>query len=83
MRGCPRLAERPANVPLRGDGTHDFHAAAPGLLVVTDVTEFRLDGYRAYLSPATDCFDGWSICWRVLVHADSDLMAVCSGTWWG
>lgn len=28
------LAERPANVPLRGDGTHDFHADAPGLLVV-------------------------------------------------
>ena len=68
------LAERPANVPLRGDGTHDFHAGAPGLLVVTDVTEFRLDGYRAYLSPAIDCFDGWPICWRVSVHADSDLM---------
>ena len=68
------LAERPANVPLRGNGTHDFRAAAPGLLVVTDVTEFRLDGYRAYLSPAIDCFDGWPICWRVSVHADSDLM---------
>lgn len=68
------LAERPANVPLRADGTHDFRAPAPGLLVVTDVTEFRLDGYRAYLSPAIDCFDGWPICWRVSVHADSDLM---------
>lgn len=68
------LAGRPANVPLRGCGTHDFHAAAPGLLVVTDVTEFRLDGYRAYLSPAIDCFDGWPICWRVSVHADSDLV---------
>ena len=52
----------------------DGIAAAPGLLVVTDVTEFRLDGYRAYLSPAIDCFDGWPICWRVSVHADSDLM---------
>lgn len=69
-----RLALTPANVPLRGGGTHDFHAAAPGLLVVTDVTGFRLDGYRAYLSPAIDCFDGWPICWRVSVHADSDLM---------
>ncbi len=68
------LAERPANVPLRADGTHDFRAPAPGLLVVTDVTKFRLDGYRAYLSPAIDCFDGWPICWRVSVHADSDLM---------
>ena len=34
----------------------------------------RLDGYRAYLSPAIDCFAGWPICWRVSVHADSDLM---------
>ena len=68
------LAGRPANVLLRGDGTHDFHAAAPGLFVVTDVTEFRLDGHRAYLSPAIDSFDGWPICWRVSVHADSDLM---------
>ena len=42
--------------------------------MVTDVTEFRLDGYRAYLSPAIDCFDGWPICWRVSVHADSDLV---------
>ena len=68
------LAERPANVPLREDGTHDFHAAEPGLLVVTDVTEFRLDGYRAYLSPAIDCFDGWPVCWRISLHADSDLV---------
>lgn len=75
------LAERPAKVHLRG--THDFCAAAPGLLVVTDVTEFRLDGYRAYLSPAIGCFDGWPICWRISVHADSDLIVGMLRVWWG
>ena len=32
------LAERPANLPLREDGAHDFSAPEPGLLAVTDVT---------------------------------------------
>ncbi len=68
------LCERPANAPLRGDGTHDFSADAPGRLVVTDVTEFRLDGFKAYLSPAVDCFDGWPVCWRVSRHPDSELV---------
>lgn len=65
--------ERPANLPLRGDGTHGFHAAEPGLLCVTDVTEFRLDGFKAYLSAAVDCFDGWPVCWRVSLHPDAGL----------
>lgn len=68
------LSERPANAPLAEDGTHDFHAPEPGLLVVTDVTEFRLDGFKAYLSPAIDCCDGWPVCWRVSRHPDKDLV---------
>lgn len=68
------LAERPANLPLNDDGTHDFSAPEPGLLAVTDVTEFALDGFRAYLSPAIDCFDGWPVCWRVSRHPDKALM---------
>jgi transposase InsO family protein len=67
------LAERPANLPLGEDGTHDFHAAEPGLLCVTDVTEFALDGYKCYLSPAIDCFDGMPVCWRVSLHPDKEL----------
>lgn len=43
------LAERPANLPLREDGTHDFTAPAPGMLAVTDVTEFALDGFKVFL----------------------------------
>lgn len=66
--------ERPPNLPLAGDGSHDFHAGEPGLLVVTDVTEFPLDGCRAYLSPAIDCFDGRPLCWRVSEHPDKALM---------
>lgn len=68
------LGERPGNLPLREDGTHDFHADEPGRLVVTDVTEFRLGGCKVYLSPAIDCFDGWPVCWRVSEHPDADLM---------
>ena len=34
--------------------------------------EFHLDGYKAYLSPAIDCFDGWPVCWRVSRHPDAD-----------
>lgn len=68
------LSERPANLPLAEDGTHGSRAPEPGLLVVTDVTEFRLDGYKAHLSPAIDCFDGWPVCWRPSRHPDKELM---------
>ena len=48
---------------LRGDAgrdLHDFSAAAPGEVLVTDITEFRLpdDPRKVYLSPAVDLFDG-------------------------
>lgn len=68
------LAERPANLPLREDGTHEFSAPEPGLLAVTDVSEFALDGFKAYLSPAIDCFDGWPVCWRLSRHPDKGLV---------
>lgn len=67
--------ERPANLPLREDGTHDFHADSPGRLVVTDVTEFKLDGYKVYLSPVIDCFDGCPVSWRASTHPDDELTA--------
>ena len=68
------LAERPANLPLRADGTHEFSAPEPGMLAVTDVTEFALDGFRAYLSPAIDCFDGMPVCWRLSARPDRGLV---------
>ena len=66
--------ERPANLPLREDGTHGFSAPAPDLLVVTDVTEFKVaGGAKVYLSPVTGCFDGMPVAWSVSAHPDSEL----------
>lgn len=66
--------ERPANLPLREDGTHGFSAPAPDRLVVTDVTEFSLaGGAKLYLSPVVDCFDGMPVSWSVSRHPDSAL----------
>ena len=42
----------PANLVER-----DFHADAPNMLWVTDVTQFTMDGYKCWLSPVVDCFD--------------------------
>ena len=69
------LGERPENLPLREDGTHGFRADAPGELVVTDVTEFALDGFKVYLSPVIDCFDGCPLSWSVSARPDDDLTA--------
>ena len=65
--------DRPPNYPLQGDGTHVFRADEPSTLVVTDVTEFRLVGFKCYLSPALDCFDGCPIAWTISRHPDNDL----------
>lgn len=66
--------ERPANLPLREDGRHDFSAAGPDRLVVTDVTEFKVaGGAKVYLSPVVDCFDGDPVSWSISGHPDSEL----------
>ena len=79
------LDEAPANLPLRGDGTHDFRAAAPNEKWVTDITEFRLpdDRRKVYLSPVVDLFDGKPVAWSVGLHPDaalanSSLEAACA-----
>ena len=75
---------RPRNVPYerakaarRADPslrrTHDFSADAPDSLVVTDVTEFHLNGFKCYLSPVVDCFDGMPVSWSISRHPDSEL----------
>lgn len=70
--------ERPANVPLAGDGTHDFTAPEPGRLAVTDVTEFAVGrGSKVYLSPMIDCFDGEPASWGRSLHPDAEL---CEGS---
>ena len=64
---------RPPNAPLRPDGTHDFSAPAPWLRVVTDITEFKVGGGKAYLSAVVDCFDGAPASWSISRHPDSEL----------
>ena len=43
-----------------GRDLHDFSAPAPGEVLATDITEFRLPGdpRKVYLSPCIDLFDG-------------------------
>lgn len=75
---------RPANAPReralarRAAGedfrlAHDFSAAAPGELLVTDVTEFSLNGFKAYLSPVVDCWDGCPVGFSASAHPDQEL----------
>ena len=69
------LGERPKNLLLQENGAHDFHANAPGALVVTDVTEFKLDDGKVYLSPVIDCYDGCPLSWSISTHPNDDLTA--------
>lgn len=67
--------ERPANLPLRGDGTHDFSASAPNELWVSDITEFKLpdDPRKTYLSPVIDMSDGKPVGWAISGSPDAEL----------
>lgn len=64
-------ARRAADPSFRA--AHDFSAGRPDELVVTDVTEFSLNGLKCYLSPVVDCFDGMPASWSVSRHPDSAL----------
>ena len=79
------LDEAPANLPLNGDGTHDFRAGAPNEKWVTDITEFRLpdDPRKVYLSPIVDLYDTKPVAWSVGLRPDarlanSSLEAACA-----
>ena len=54
------LSEAPASLVER-----DFHAERPNTLWLTDVTQFTMDGYKCWLSPVVDCFDGMVVAWRL------------------
>ena len=42
---------------------------------MTDVTEFALDGFKVYLSPIIDCFDGCPVAWLASTSPDDELTA--------
>ena len=51
----------------------DFHAGAPNMLWLTDVTQFALPGFKCYLSPVVDCFDGKVVAHRISRSPDAEL----------
>ena len=60
------LSEAPANLVER-----DFHAERPNVLWLTDVTQFTMDGYKCWLSPVVDCFDGMMVSWTLSRSPDA------------
>lgn len=61
------------NIPLRGDGAHDFTASAPDMLWLTDVTEFLLpSNERVFLSPVLDCFDSSLVGWKASTSSKAE-----------
>ena len=54
------IGEAPANLVER-----DFHADAPNMLWVTDITEFSIPAGKVYLSPVIDCHDGMPVAWTI------------------
>ncbi len=66
--------QAPPNLPLREDGTHDFHADEPCRKWVSDITEFKLpNDAKVYLSPVLDLFDGKPVGWSIGRRPDARL----------
>lgn len=47
------ISDAPENLVKR-----NFHADAPNVIWLTDITEFSIPAGKVYLSPIVDCFDG-------------------------
>ena len=52
----------------------DFHASAPNLKWLTDLTEFHLPAGKVFLSPIIDCFDGCVTSWSIGTSPDAELV---------
>ncbi len=52
----------------------DFHADAPNIKWLTDITEFHVPAGKVYLSPIIDCFDGLPVSWTIGTSPDADLV---------
>lgn len=51
----------------------DFHAEAPNMKWLTDVTEMVAKDGKVYLSPMIDCYDGFIVCHTRSRHPDAKL----------
>lgn len=52
----------------------DFHAKAPNVKWLTDITEFQIPAGKVYLSPIIYCFDGMVISWSIGTQPDAGLV---------
>lgn len=52
--------------------SRDFHAEKPLKKLVTDVTEFQMDGQKLYLSPIIDLYNGEVISYNLSRHPDME-----------
>lgn len=51
----------------------NFHADAPNMKWLTDITEFSIPAGKVYLSPIIDCFDGLVVAWSIGKSPSADL----------
>jgi putative transposase len=54
--------------------SRDFHADAPNIKWLTDLTEFHIPAGKVYLSPVIDCFDGMAVSWTIGTSPDAELV---------
>jgi putative transposase len=52
----------------------DFHAEAPNVKWLTDITEFSIPAGKVYLSPIVDCFDGLVTSWSIGTSPNAELV---------
>jgi transposase InsO family protein len=52
----------------------NFNADRKNSLWLTDITEFRFDSFKCYLSPIIDCFDGKVVAWNISKYPDASLV---------
>ena len=62
------ISPAPENLINRG-----FHAKAPNVKWLTDITEFEIPAGKIYLSPIIDYFDGMVISWSIGTQPDAGL----------
>ena len=52
----------------------NFRADRQNSLWLTDITEFRFNSFKCYLSPIIDCFDGKVVAWNISKYPDASLV---------
>ena len=52
----------------------NFHADAPNLKWLTDITEFKIPAGKVYLSPIVDCFDGLLPSWTISTRPNAEMV---------